>query len=446
MVVIDDSIDEAISQQNHKIANDLSAASGRYIRYCGLLEKTVLCDHVVRIIPDHNQEKDARLLSDFIRFSCVHSDGGLSISSPGRNRNASFLMNAGKRVLSVDDDALFQFSRASVPSHSDAIEHNGTTLADKLIVASFTHPNEFSGFFETSQHDIILEMDKALDTDDVSVAMTGIMGNRWYGRPSYFLHLKGTMRKISYYPKKRYSQRRCGPFAFFQPVETTFAKNPSLITCCHGLDMTKMLPPFPPLGHADDSVFGALLRYCQPESVTAYLPVCIHHVLDAVRLVSKKEFHDVTLPFAASTRILINYLARNAVPSTLDPEDRLIHMGTMLMEAGALKYSDWIDVMQELFILYATSEIEVLNSLLQQYDDEPVWWARDVHEHMERLIERSADPQSSIPKELRASGIPPEEATRIFQGFCYRYGELMTYWPAIWRAAQKNADEIITRT
>lgn len=433
-LVVDDSNEPDHASRNRDTVGVASERWDMPVHYCGNLEKRKLGDEIAQNT-DLFSGEDRTVLSDRIRFACEESKTEAFVSSPGRNRNAALISAAGGTMISLDDDALSLFSVLR-----DDVRHvrgasGGSSLSDALIATCVADPDEMDTLLSETALDVFGEMTRVLDGERVPVAMTGIRGNRWYDRPSHFFRISDPMREYCYFPRKRYMQCRLGPFAFLQTRDLVFSPEQFLVTCCHGVDANVMLPPFPPAGHADDSIFGILVRYCYPGSMTAYLPCCVHHVLGPSRPVTEEGIRDTTLSFAAVTRVLLRYLIGTTNPPDSTAADRLIHLGGKLIEIASISHADWIDFTHELYIAYATAEADVMNDLLDQYHDQPSWWARDVEEHGERLIEQSADPHNAIPRELRQARLGSETATGFHREFCRKYGELMISWPIIWRAA-----------
>lgn len=367
----------------------------------------------------------------------------------GRNRNAALLFSAGGRLISLDDDALFSFSRfneeAILPGRGEAKpqlypdrqgSEDDVVFHEAIVSAAFAAQSQIEELVNPVEQNVYQTMMQSLDGSRVPVVMTGIRGNRWYKRPAHFFYATDPLRERCYIPKQQYQRNRLAGYAVFHVSRPVLTANPFHITCCHSCDARIMLPPYPPLGRREDTVFGMLVRYCYPESRHLHLPLAVDHTLSPPRPMPESEFSDVTTSFGDLTHLVLTHLSQAAPPQTLDPAERLRHLGTQLMELSQASHRDWLDLSHELTISAATREIEVLEQLKERHNNEPRWWARDVDDHIERLIAQSADPLNAVPRELRRAGYDPEQATEFHRTFCWKYGNLMIHWPEIFERAR----------
>ncbi|MFW5828292.1 MAG: hypothetical protein ACOCU4_09370 [Alkalispirochaeta sp.] len=340
-------------------------------------------------------------IRDRLAFACL-SAAASPLSGPGRNRNAALLFAAGGRLTSIDDDALFNFSTVDTattinggPADLDSSRlidlprEPAGRLESTRISGAFADYPDIQSVLQPVDKDIYQLMNATLAGSAVPIVMTGVQGNRWYSRASNVFHVSDHLRDSCYRPKTTYQRNRLAGYAVMHVTRPVLSAGQFLVTCCYAADARILLPPFPPVSHEDDTIFGLLVRHCYPESGYLHLPVAVDHTLSPHRPMPKTEFSDVTVRFGDLTRLLLYYLTQVAAPSETDPADRLIHLGTQLGRLSEASHADWLDLSHELTIAAATREVEILEQLKDRHNNEPRWWARDVDDHIERLMRRA---------------------------------------------------------
>lgn len=425
LLVLDHSDQDEALEENRALVQILadSAPPEEEIFYLGPRERRRL----VSVLAQGDRERE-----ELLGFACLRRTPELPISSPGRNRNCALLAWAGRKILSMDDDARFCFSRLRGKDPITPSGYTALATADREVLDEYLEP--FSG-------DPLEEMAGSLQGREVPLVMTGITGNRWFGRPHHFLTLEDPLRDRVYAPGKRYNHSRAAPFAFFQYPRGRASESPFLVTACHGADARILLPPFPPQGHADDSVFGVLVRFCYPGSVTRHMPFCVHHDLGEPRPFPDDAWHQTGLTAAMLTRLVAQYLAGRVSPDLVGAGERLFRMGELFSSLVEMPIEGWRDMVHELFLVFATSEGERFGELLERYRGKPSWWARDVEDYRERLIQQGATPEGALPREYHHAGLSLAEGLEAYRSFCRSYGQLMMVWPRLWEAACSRVPE-----
>lgn len=485
LLVCDDSRNPSSASANRRIAMAVRDRYGISVSYAGSTEKTRL-----------NEDLGA---PHALRFALEGMDGINELTTTsGRNRNAALLLSAGQRLISVDDDTTWRFSKLSpevtgVHGGKTAGESgrsvtgvlrgrgdrattpaDGTTVPRHLPEASFNEGFVTGPLADAGQLDRLMlpycgnpieELLGMLDygagngtTDEgmevcssaygrrarVAIAMTGIRGNRWYHQPALFLRMGGPLRDRVYHPRSMYRAARRGVCAVQQAADYFVTAVPFLVGACHAIDTRRMVPPFLPAGRAAEWSLGHLLQHCYPEMLIAHLPFCVHHDLGPARPLSDRHYADVTPSFGVVTRLILLHAMRSSARSDLarphssnerlDAAESLISVGRRLSQLASLPHGQWLELTHELCIAHARGETTLLEEILQEYRGQPPWWAADVREHIDRLISSLALPGGAIPRELR--DLPTlEAATALHRDFCREYGELLTCWPEIWGRA-----------
>jgi hypothetical protein len=224
----------------------------------------------------------------------------------GASRNAILLDSAGDLLLSVDDDTLCQLVRAPAadshvtlnfgtalpaelelyPDRAALLREHPFQEADLLALHEQVLGQSLGAFVATQTHGVELRCGWAqerylrqLSTDKGHIALTlnGIAGDCGSSLPiSLFLPERSfarLTRSDAHYQERRLSREvlRC------MPRVVVSDRLDALMTTFCGLDNRALLPPFMPLGRAEDDLFGRLLTLCRPGSYAAHLPWAALH-------------------------------------------------------------------------------------------------------------------------------------------------------------------------
>nr|MDA3948244.1 hypothetical protein [Spirochaeta sp.] len=418
------------------VAESANVRSEVRIGYVGRAEKEQLVRQIIgadtRDIPE-----------GVIRFALLGDEDVAVGAGSGGSRNTALLLSAGELVLSVDDDARFEFSTLA-----------GTRLSEKgpPAVAS---DREFGEEYAQGAIDSLRRVDllsgpvhrdvaqwmlTALGPDDAShpsgrrrvrAVMTGIAGNRWYDRLEPPLMSRGEPRDDIYRRKARYRRSLQSGYAVMQSKRYIATEVPFFVTCCSGFDSRDLLPPFPPDLRPDDTVFMWFLRQFDRHGLVAHLPVMVHHDLGPRR---PDRFRDPGEAGFSPTGIVTGIIAdvvHRSVPN--HGEQALLDMGGRFIEIANLSPSDWTEYVHSVWVRSLSGTAIGLERILQRYNGSPEFWAEDVRHYVSMM-------RAFVPR------IPDEARWELgqMQRYIGKLGELLHWWPAIWRAAVTLKGEIPT--
>lgn len=346
--------------------------------------------------------------NELLRFALTPSYGG--------NRNSIQLLHAGERYVSIDDDCVFRFgsldrsnvmeSNRFMTAFSDRIEdierllgsYTGDPIADLLDVLTQGSEQETSVF----------------------AAMAGTYGVRWFSRPHTILFASSEFHRFSYSNKRRYIRLRRSPVGATQVPRTTLSATGAFTAGCSSTDGTRLLPPYPPLIRPEDSYWGTLATALIKNGRIAQLPFCIYHDSRGKEPFREDEFRSVVADPG-----LISYLVlHERLKGLPDFDEETVYeiVGDRLIEISGLNDDEWTNYCHELWLNYIGNAILDARENLEAYHAKPRWWARD----MRQFIDEAK--KVSLSKDL----VNLEWDGR---GYARRYGELVTIWPSIWRAA-----------
>jgi len=204
-----------------------------------------------------------------------------------------------------------------------------------------------------------------------------------------------------------------------------------------GFDHRELLPPFFPVLHAEDFIFGSTVWQCCAGSVAGHQPLAIFHdpppgksILRPSDLGPKCRI--VLFEFAHLIRRVIRDVELAQSASTAD---RTRALGRALSELASMPPADFMEVLRQKLLEHESEKLGYLDKQLEQ-GDMPEFWRRDVEHLLLNARESLAEEDFDIPHDLKTGRTSAEN--RIFmQELFSRYGQLLQEWPAIVEATRE---------
>jgi hypothetical protein len=454
LIVFDDSADAATRAENKRVA--AQAAAGGRIFYAGEDEKRRFVSELAA-----TSGVDADVVS-----AAVAEFDGCSFHG-GANRNAALLDAAGGAVLMVDDDTTARAARPidagdalRLSSRSDPWSlHFFACVEDALDAADWRDADllawhrRFLGSspaacaFGPAARGMPLPLDPdgvALDLNEadsaliaafsrgrgrVVVTCAGMAGDSGMGGPLSFLWLQGAERERLLEDYESYRVTR----AVHRGAGVATISNTHFLMTPHvAFDVRGTIPPFSPVLRNEDGAFGNMLRMCEPESYTAFLPWSVEHAPPNPRAGDFDQvFRSVGRAYANS---IIRDLAHRyePAPGVTDAAMRLRSFGRYLTALGAMSPADFDALVRYQIIAAVGRRIEMLTRTIDLNSGQPERWAEDCATAMAeglRVLTEDALVVEDIP------GDTPDERHRRFQRLLHRFGRVIDAWPALLEAA-----------
>ncbi len=382
----------------------------------------------------------------------------------GANRNAVLLSHAGRAFLSIDDDvacemtagprgqqgglAVFSsrdaFERWFYPEYAQAFEGRKPLDCDYLGlheqmlgrgVAEFFAPGVKPDFIGLSD-----EMLRRLQETDGRIVATfsGHFGHPGIPTSYYYLtYRRGTLARLTGGGEKQY--RAClasgGVCALVPRMAIADASlSPGMAI---GIDARELIPPFPPVLHAEDFVWGAALWQSRAAGFAGHLPVALRHdpgIGRGLIVPPLKDERPVAMwEFAHLLRGVL--LAWMPPPGMLDSAARMESLGRHLCEIAAAPAGDFHEYLRWFVVGHESDKIGYMEECLEEESDAPEFWRRDVEAYIEQTRLALADPDFDIPFDMRARW-SASDARGLIQRLFLEYGRLLRAWPALMEAAQ----------
>ena len=447
-VVVDDSASPSTRSSYRRMLRTLRAKYGVRIAYAGLEEKT---EYVNRMIEVGN------LPANVVSFACV-GDKQYGMTTVGANRNALLLHTTGDLIFSIDDDTVCRVARSpgmqegvAFSSEVDPLEvwfyqNRETALRSVCYVEQdilalherWLGKDPLSSVFSRDQ-DCEVSWNRAepsllrsLETEPGRVIITsnGTVGDCAWDDPYYSLFLQGGNFARLTNSKEEYQSARAGREVAQAASRITITEesNP-VFAMCIGLDNRGLLPPFMPVGRAEEVIFGAIASRCLGTVYAGHLPWVIPHLPADQRSFRKQHVFSIGPGTFVSSRLN----SVNKMP-TQSSDEQLRRLGRDLEEVGRLPQAPFEQIARSAVWQNMSSLTSELEERLQNSERSyPALWARDVRAFIE-LARREALTPINRMYELEGG----REPTQVLVS---RFGQVLQWWPAMVDTARSLRQE-----
>ena len=207
------------------------------------------------------------------------------------------------------------------------------------------------------------------------------------------------------------------------------------------LDNSALLPCSNPVGRGEDSLVGALTRFCHPEGVSLVLPEAIGHVQEAQRRRS-----DRTL---AAHVPHVNYFLRDFVQRQFglfqadDPARRMGLLADVLRDLAGASQEKRLAHLREYLSYVRADIIDRTQHQIEAANEAPVYWQADAREIVQsnaKALLANAPPRlAEWPEDLDAAG-----CTSALAEECNMLADACEHWPALWQHAAEQGEKLLS--
>ncbi len=456
LYVIDDSRKDENIRQNRALTDRFVSRIAAPLRYFGQDEQRSLLASLVKQRPEH--ENAIRFLADRSRWQ--------NFWTAGLSRNLALLLSPGHRLVMIDDDAVCEvydppqvkpgitfsdapreaeffaseqeWSHWRQPINPDPVNRHmqclGLTFAEALNVLGQNHlkPSSF-------QNATALELSELQTGSEVLITESGSLGcpgtrnNTWLPdmAPASLQRMLASAEKTAQAlnSRKVWSGRNQPHFA---P-----RSNMSQIT---GFDNRRMLPPYLPIIRGQDRLFGYMVDYVFPTSVSLDYPWAVPHLP-----LPDRKWRDRDLSFTPADSFPMFFVERiigskSACLSTL-PEDRLSSLSGWFKDMASASTNTLTSMYRNSRLHADSASLEHLTALLEKTDPAPVNWQNYLRNGIAHL---NADMDLASREDFVVRGLPAGlEGTELITFWRKVWGDFavaLKAWPEIRQAAAAIAD------
>lgn len=442
IVVVDDSPDSGTQRAYREMLVRLQSEYGVACAYAGPAEKQAFAERLA---------SSADLPVDVVQFVCVGSPE-YGVTTVGANRNALLLHTIGEIIFSADDDIVCR--PAAAPDRQPGLRLH--SQRNPLDVWVFPNREAAGAAVEPADDDILAlheqwigadigsclaqsaDQPLAIDESDprflrrlsqrsgrIGLTLNGTLGDCSWDNPHFFLFQRATTFQRLTHSEQAYEAARASREMVQAVTQVTLAEHADpMFAMCMGLDNRELLPPFTPLGRAEDVGFGALLSRCFDRTHALHLPWTLLHAPTDARGFSAQAM------FSLGPGNLIPSLVNQFDPGfAQSPVDRLNKLGRHIEELGRLPQHSFAEFMRLHVMENMSALIAALEERLHAREAPPAFWVQHARSVIALAREHAVAPVEQL------YTLPGGH--EVMQRLLLRYGQALQWWPAIVEAARK---------
>ena len=386
----------------------------------------------------------------------------------GANRNALLLHGAGRMICSVDDDVVCRLAPAPEPRDGLALfatcdpfsrwlfaDRAAAHAAAPFIDADFLALHEAmlgkplaalipadAAALDVAQanDEILRRIEEAAPR--VRATFAGHIGDPGIPTSAYYLYCEGENFERLIASEEHYRSVFASRSVLTLTASRAIGDASVSPGMAMGLDHRASLPPFFPVLHAEDFIFGATLWRCCPDAVLGHLPHAIEHEPGPGKpILLPSDFgadrRAVVFEFAHLMRRFI--LQHHAAPHA-GADARMRTLGRALAEIGALPAADFRDFLRMQTLEHESERLDFLERRLREESGAPDYWRDDVQALIDHARAALGRDDFDIPFDLK-TGRTPDENRALMQALTARFGGLLQEWPAMVGAARALREE-----
>jgi len=451
--VIDDSRKAENIELNQALTERFAARMPGPLQYFGQQEQRSWLDRLVEQLPEH--ENAIRFLADGSRWR--------DFWTSGLSRNLALLLSPGRRLVMIDDDVVCDvfdppqmnhgitfsddprevvffaseqdWSHLHQPINPDPVSRHmqclGLTFSEALDVLGQNNLKA-SGFQNATalQLSELHAGSEILLTECGSLGCPGTNDNTWLPdlTPASLKRMLASeeiaARALS--TRKVWSGRN---HPHFSP-----RPNMSQIT---GFDNRRMLPPYLPIQRGEDRLFGYMLDYIFPASVTLDYPWAVPHLP-----LPERKWRDRDLDFSPGDSFPMFFVEKiiehkSACLSTL-PEERLSSLSGWFSDMASAPAHRLTSMYQSSRLGGDSARLAQLTELLASTEPAPVNWQNYLRNGITQL---NADLELASRENFKIRGVPAglegDELIAFWRKVWRDFADAITAWPEIRQAAAR---------
>jgi len=453
--VIDDSRKTENIELNQALTERFAARISCPLRYFGQQEQRSWIDEMVKQLPAH--ENAIRFLADGARWR--------DFWTSGLSRNLALLLSPGHKLVMIDDDVVCDvfdppqmrhditfsddhrevvfyageqdWSHLHQPINPDPVGRHmqclGLTFSEALEVLGQSNLKA-SGFQNATALQIseLHAGSEILLTECGSLGCPGTNDNTWLPdlTPASLKRMlsseEATARALS--SRKAWSGRNHPHFA---P-----RPNMSQIT---GFDNRRMLPPYLPIQRGEDRLFGYMLDYIYPTSVTLDYPWAVPHLP-----LPDRKWRDRDLDFSPGDTFPMFFVEKiiehkSACLSTR-LEERLSSLSGWFGDLASAPAHTLTAMYQDSRLGGDSARLGQLTGLLASTDPAPVNWQNYLRNGITQL---NADLDFASRENFKVRGVPAtlegDDLIEFWRSVWRDFSDAISAWPEIRQAAARIA-------
>ena len=458
-VLIDDSTLPANCARHRDLLRGFADATGCEVAWFGHSQAARLAQRIAKACPKARDAVRPLLLRD--AHPQARRFGG------GRSRNLALLLTAGARLVLLDDDLLLPLRRADFARDGlDPVP--GTTacarfhedMPQALAAGSPVDEDPFElhldvcgqplGACVNGRYSLGRDALRGLGLGRLELLapdariVTSQHGSYGSSRSESTLWLHHAIDRVGreelWQDRESYYRNSNAHHVFYAVGKARVVDVPGFTP--FALDNSRLLPCTNPVGRAEDSLGGALTRFCWPRDVAFELPVAIGHAQEALR----PRFPITREAPAPRVNDFLREFARRQFGLSLaqEPGQRLAMLAHMMRDLARASARDRADHLREYLNFVHTGVIEQVQQRLEESPDAPIYWQADarsiVQANAKRLLAAGAAPRlAEWPEDADAA-----QCADALSAELDRMADACEHWPGMWRHAAELGEGLLS--
>ena len=453
LYVIDDSRKAENINQNKALTDQFSSKIDAQLQYFGQAEQQALLNGLVEQLPEH--ENAIHFLADQSRWK--------DYWTCGLTRNLALLLSCGHRLVMIDDDTICdvydpprkmtditffdgpreaeffgseqEWAYLHQPLNPDPINRHmqclGLTFSGALTVLGQNHLKA-AGFTGATA----LQLSELQPDSEILVTECGSLGCPGTGRNTWLPDMAPASLKRMLESVEKTTHALSSRKVWIGRKQPHFKprSNMSQIT---GFDNRRMLPPYLPNIRGQDRLFGYMLDFIFPTSVTLDYPWAIPHLP-----LPDRQWRDRDLNFTPPDSFL-KFLVRKIIEHRSNchspsPHDRLLNLSAWFNDMATASADSLSSMYRDSRLRGDSERLNHLTSLLATSEPTPVNWQNYLRNGISQL---NADLDRASRDDFTVKGIPAAMDGDVLIVFWKDlWGDFATAlkaWPEIRAAATK---------
>lgn len=390
----------------------------------------------------------AGLAPDILRFALTGDRR--CPPSLGAMRNTNYLLGAGRRVVTMDDDTVAAGFRTAAPGTATRF----TGSRDEPVFEFSSDRSSLLESYELSPLDPVAASEEWLgrkvpgtDSDlssvtpelyhaltahhpTIDVVCHGTIGDGGLGVRHFVLQATGAQRERFVRDAETYRVSSTSREMLRSVTAPTVLSYPYLMSTVMGLDCSVLLPPSFPFGRGDEGLFARMMYHLFDDSLILQAPtVFLHSPPDDATHRASPWFTELPVRVCSLLQSILDTFPK---PPGGSRADRLISFGEWLRAHTARlsdrEFTDWLTAVH---FRYLAAYHRSLDELLDRYDESPDYWANDVLALQANVMSQLEAGSLGPVIEYEPLSLSREDEHRLLKTHFAAYAEVLIAWPAV---------------
>ena len=452
LYVVDDSREEANIARNRELVAEAAFGLKVPVQYMGQSEQQKLIASIAARVPEH--EASIRFLTDQSRWR-EHWTSGLA-------RNLALLLSCGRRLVMLDDDTICDvyepgntrqdISVSNTPRSADFFANEQEWLSYRqglnpdpinrhMQCLGLTLSEAIDKFGESNLKQAGLakadvEMLNALSgSSKVLVTECGALGCPGTSSNTWLPYMSEVAMQQMLASESKTHHALNTRMVWNGRLQPHFQSRPNMSQIT-GFDNREMLPPYLPILRGEDRLFGIMLDFIQPSSVSLDYPWAIPHLPMPARGWTKED-QDFTVgasfPYYFDEEIM-GHAVRCQAAGT---EARLADLAFWFKDLSATPASKLFENHRDLTLRNISEQLQLLNDLSEKAGNAPQEWQEYLKQGIAQLgASLGAVSSNDLPQQGRPSFLENDELIQFWKQTWDEFAQALEAWPAIREAAK----------